>query len=182
MAKTEATEPKVFQRKDSPNYWVRFSIKGQGQIRMPLGTADEAEALQLAQREHQRAVLRAEEGLLAVKSSFEKVAREYSADLKAQVAAGEAKPYVERDYPPIIERYFIAYFGKRPIDAITSGEIQRYQVWRKAYWVTGPGKDVRYIEYERGGKRLSRPAKHEQPTLSCLRKEASLLRSLFTYT
>lgn len=181
MSSTHASAPKIFKRKDSPNYWVRFSITGQGQIRLSLGTSDEAEAQRLAQREYQRAVLRAEEGLLAVKSSFEKVAREYIAELKASVKTGAAKPYVQRDYPPVIERYFIVYFGKKPIDAITSGDISRYQSWRQSYWTSGPGKDIEFIEYERHGKRLRRPVKREQPTLSRLRTEASLLRSLFTY-
>lgn len=176
-----ATAPQIFKRKDSPNYWVRFSIKGQGQIRIPLGTADESEAQLLAQREHQRAVLRAEEGLLAVKSSFEKVAREYIAQLRSEVAAGEKSAHMGKDYPPIIERYFIPYFAKKPIDAITSGEIHRYQTWRRAYWLSGPGADIRFIEYERGGRRLTRPAKHEAPSESRMRGEASVLRAIFNF-
>lgn len=181
MGRIAANKPVLFLRKDSPNYWVRFTLKGQGQIRLALGTSDPAEAEKLAQREYQRAVLRAEEGLLAVKSSFEKVAREYIAELKAEVANGTKKPYVTRDYPPVIERYFIAYFGKRAIDGITSGDIHRYQVWRQSYWVSGPGAEIKHIEYERGGKKLYRPVKRDVPTSSRLRGEASLLRQVFTF-
>lgn len=181
MGRKAADKPSLFQRRDSPNWWARFSIKGQGQIRIALGTADEVEAQRLAQKEYDRAVVRAEEGLLAVRSSFEKVAREYVAHLRAEVAAGEKKAYVVRDYPPIINRYFIPYFGKKAIDAITSGDVARYHVWRKAYWINGPGAEIRHIEYVRGGKKLFRPVRREVPTTSRLQGEASLLRSLFNF-
>ena len=181
MGRKAVEKPTLFKRGDSPNYWARFSITGQGQIRIALGTADEAEAQRLAQKEYDRAIVRAEEGLLAVRSSFEKVAREYIAELKAEVLAGTKKAYVERDYPPVIERYFIPYFGKRAIDGITSGDIHRYQVWRQTYWITGPGAETKHIEYVRGGKKLYRPVKREAPTSSRLRGEASLLRQLFNF-
>ena len=181
MGRKAVEKPTLFKRGDSPNYWARFSITGQGQIRIALGTADEADAQRLAQKEYDRAIVRAEEGLLAVRSSFEKVAREYIAELKAEVLAGTKKAYVERDYPPVIERYFIPYFGKRAIDGITSGDIHRYQVWRQTYWITGPGAETKHIEYVRGGKKLYRPVKREAPTSSRLRGEASLLRQLFNF-
>jgi hypothetical protein len=134
---------------------------------------DEAEANTTAQKEFDRAIVRAEEGLLAARSSFERVPREYIAELKAEVASGAGKAYLTRDYPPVIERYFIPYFGKRSIDSITSGDIHRYQIWRQTYWISGPGTEVKHIEYERGGKKLYRPVKREAPTSSRLRGEAS---------
>jgi integrase len=181
LGRKAVDKPTLFKRGDSPNYWARFSIAGQGQIRIALGTDDEAEAQRLAQKEYERAIVRAEEGLLAVRSSFEKVAREYIAELKAEVLAGTKKPYVERDYPPVIERYFIPFFGKKAIDGITSGDIHRYQVWRQTYWISGPGAETKHIEYIRGGKKLYRPVKREAPTSSRMRGEASLLRQLFNF-
>lgn len=76
----------VFQRPDSPNYWVRFSIPGQGQKRIGLKTPDITEAARRAEREYQRALWSAEEGILPGKTSFDKVARQYLAS--AKTAAG----------------------------------------------------------------------------------------------
>lgn len=181
MGRIAGAKPTLFKRKDSPNYWVRFSLPGQGQIRIALGTADPVEAERLAQKEFGRAQVRAEEGLLAIKSSFEKVAREFIEEIRAEVTSGAKKAYLLRDYPPVIERYFIAYFGKKAIDAITSGDIHRYQVWRQSYWISGPGADIKHIEYVRGGKKLYRPVKRDAPTSSRMRGEASLLRQLFNF-
>lgn len=51
MGKTAANGPVLFLRNDSPNFWMRFCLKGQGQIRLALGTSNPAEAEKLAQRE-----------------------------------------------------------------------------------------------------------------------------------
>ena len=46
----------VIARGDSPYFWVRFSVPGQGQRRIGLKTMDEAEAFKRAELEYQRAV------------------------------------------------------------------------------------------------------------------------------
>lgn len=46
----------VFARGDSPYFWVRFSVPGQGQRRIRLKTMDEAEAYKRAELEYLRAV------------------------------------------------------------------------------------------------------------------------------
>lgn len=66
MGRKAADKPFVFKRADGPNYRARFTIKGQGQIRIALRTADESEANLIEQKEFDRAVVRAEEGLVAV--------------------------------------------------------------------------------------------------------------------
>jgi len=72
----------VFQRADSPNYWVRFSIPGHGQKRIGLKTPDLTEANKLAEREYNRAVWSAEEGILPGKTSFDSLACPGSAPLR----------------------------------------------------------------------------------------------------
>ena len=99
MGRIAGAKPTLFQRKDSPNYWARFSLLEQGQIRIALGTADPIEAERLAQKEFGRAQVRAEWGLLTFKSCFENVAREYIEELKAAVPNGAKKSNVLRDYP-----------------------------------------------------------------------------------
>lgn len=82
---------------------------------------------------------------------------------------------------PLIERYFIPFFDKKPIDAITDADVTRYAEWRKSYWTTGPGKDQTHLEYVRAGKRIKRPATELRrvPSLSSQRGEAVVLRQLF---
>ena len=94
MGRKAVDKPTLLKRGDSPSFWARFSIAGQGQIWMALGTADEVEAQRIADKEYGRAIVRAEEGLLAVRSSFEKVARDYIAELEAEVLSGTKKAYV----------------------------------------------------------------------------------------
>src|SRR5690606_37071585 len=108
----------VFLRKDSPYYWVRFSIPGQGQKRIGLKTDDPDEAAKLAERQYQRAVWSAEEGLLHGKTSFDKLAREYvaSAEKAAKAAPKQhSKAVADR---AVLDRYMIPFFGKSTITSI----------------------------------------------------------------
>ncbi|CAO4137234.1 hypothetical protein [Methylorubrum extorquens] len=49
----------------------------------------------------------------------------------------------------MIRRYFIGYFGDKPVDAVNEADLERYAEWRRTYWTEGPGKLVTHIEYER---------------------------------
>ncbi len=74
----------VFKRADSANWWMRFSLPNQGQIRLPLKTSDHHEALSKAVVEYQRAVFQAEHDLLPGKMSFDKVALGFLDSIKAE--------------------------------------------------------------------------------------------------
>jgi hypothetical protein len=52
----------IYRRKDSPNYWMRFSILGKGQVRIGLKTPDAEIAQKRAETEHMRYQLSAEDG------------------------------------------------------------------------------------------------------------------------
>ena len=58
------------------------------------------------------------------------------------------------DYAPTIERYLKPYFAGKTIDSITATDICKYRIWRREYWVTGPGSTINTIEYQRGGPQL----------------------------
>lgn len=171
----------VFLRKDSPYYWVRFSIPGQGQKRIGLKTDDPDEAAKLAERQYQRAVWSAEEGLLHGKTSFDKLAREYvaSAEKAAKAAPKQhSKAVADR---AVLDRYMIPFFGKSTITSINVPKLNQYMDWRRTYWTEGPGKDLLVIDYERNGKKLYRPARHIEATQSTLRREAVTLRAVFKH-
>ena len=171
----------IFQRQGSSNWWVRFSIRGEGQIRKSLGTSDEIEAQRKAAKLWHEAQYRKENGLRAVQRTFQSVADEFIEHMKELSRLGEKRFDRGDRIEPIVRRYFIPYFEKKPIDAITDGDISRYMEWRKSYWITGPGKDQTHIEYERKGRRIKRPATDMRrvPSLSSQRGEAVVLRQLF---
>ncbi len=74
--------------------------------------------------------------------------------------------------PAFIRRYLIAFFGEKDIDAISGRDIEAYLEWRKAYWLTGPGKDITEIRYERNGRSIRQPlAEKRMPTVSRQRGE-----------
>ncbi len=71
----------VHKRKDSRNYWMRFSITGHGQQCIALRTADLSEAYEVAEGKYQEAAFKAEHGILEGKTSFDRLAKEYVSSL-----------------------------------------------------------------------------------------------------
>lgn len=169
----------LFQRPDSPNWWMRFSITGHGQKRIGLKTPDFELACVLAEREYQKAVWSAEAGVLQGKTSFSKLAQQYL-DRLDRLRITDPKQDTKYFHDKgIIDRYLVPYFGKKTITSITHAKVQEYLEWRRQYWTTGPGKDEYAIKYERDGKQFSRPVQHIEPAQSTLRREAVTLRNVF---
>ena len=171
----------LYQRIGSSNWWVRFSIRGEGQIRKSLGTPFETEAQQKARKLWHEAMYRAENGLRPVQRSFAQVAEEFIEFVDWQSKRGERRADLGKRTEALIRRFFIPYFGQKAIEAISDHDVARYLEWRKSYWSTGPGKDETHLEYERHGRRLRRPITFMQrsPSLSTQRGEAVVLRQLF---
>jgi len=175
------TEFKLYRRKDSPNYSMRFSVRGHGQVRIALQTDDLVEAESRARREHLRYQLRAEDGTYSPPKRFDLVANEYIADLENRVKFGLLKPYRAANEPAIIRRYIIGFFGQRQIDAITESLIQQFISWRHTYWIDGPGKDIQKIEYRRGPNRLFQKARHKVASVSTVRGNCAVLNNIFKF-
>jgi hypothetical protein len=176
---------KVFKRPPNGRYYMRFSIRGQGQQRASLGTTDPIEAERRAQSKWVKACALAEAGLSVSKKQFERIAEDFIAGIELAVQRGEKAEYQARQYPMIIRRYFVEFFGKRLMSAIKPEHIDEYWAWRKEYWITGPGSKHPLIAYERTIKgrttRIFRPVKEGYPSASTLHKEALLLRQLFEF-
>jgi integrase len=169
----------LFQRSDSPNWWMRFSLAGHGQKRISLKTPDAELARVLAEKAYNKAVWSAEAGVLEGKTSFSKLAEQYLGRLDT---LSQTNPKHRTKYhhdKGIIDRYLVPYFGKKTVTSITHARVQEYLEWRRQYWTTGPGKDEYAIKYERDGKQFSRPVQHIEPALSTLRREAVTLRNVF---
>ncbi|MDP2780919.1 hypothetical protein, partial [Devosia sp.] len=107
MASDLLTDYELYKRKDSANYWMRFSVKGKSQIRLSLKTSDADEAETRAKREHLRYQVRAEDGHLATSKLFHVVAQEYADSIEGQIKLGLKKDYRAQQDPQIIKRYLI---------------------------------------------------------------------------
>jgi hypothetical protein len=145
----------IFQRADSTNFWVRFSIPGQGQKRISLKTSDFVEAKKLADEKYRRAVWSAEEGILPGKTSFDRVAREYLIHAEMVARANAAKHSKVAADRAVLTRYMIPFFGKSTVTSINAPKLYEYQDWRRCYW---SGK--RGIAYRIRAER-------EAPTTAC---------------
>lgn len=169
----------LFRRKDSPNWWLRFSIAGHGQKRIGLKTPDAELARVLAEKEYNKALWSAEAGVLEGKTSFSKLAEQYLDRLDKLSQANSKHLTKYRHDKGIIDRYLVPYFGKKTVTSISHARVQEYLEWRRQYWTTGPGKDEYAIKSERNGKLFVRPVQHIEPALSTLRREAVTLRNVF---
>ena len=175
----------LYRRPPNGRYYVRFSIKDQGQQRLSLGTSDPIEAERRAQAKWVKACALAEVGLSVSKKQFERIAEEFIAGIEQAVQRGEKAEYQAKQYPTIIRRYFVAFFRHKLMSAIKADDIDAYWDWRKEFWITGPGSKNPLIEYTRVVKgkttRIFRPVKEGYPSKSTLHKESLLLRQLFEF-
>lgn len=171
----------LFQRAGSTRWQMRFSVRGQGQIKRSLDTDDRAEAERRANEIWYEATYRAKQGLTARAHTFSSVAEEYIAQILREVERGERRADQGKSEPAMIRRFFVGYFGSRPIDAITNTDLERYAEWRRTYWTEGPGKLVTHIEYKRAGHRLQRPVRRVAPSVSRQRGETMVLRGLLRW-
>ncbi|KQO69143.1 integrase [Methylobacterium sp. Leaf87] len=168
----------LFQREGSTRWQMRFSLRGHGQIKRSLNTDDHAEAVRRADEIFYEAAYRAKQGMSAKVHTFEAVAEEFIQLILREVERGERRADQGKSEPSLIRRFFVGYFGQKPIDTITDTDLERYVEWRRTYWTEGPGKLITHIEYERGGHKLRRPPKRTAPALSRQRGEAVVLRAL----
>ena len=168
----------LFQRKGTKNWSVRFSMKGR-QIRKSLETDDRQDAERRAYEIWAEASYRAKNGLEPTTMPFSKVAEAFIEQILQEVERDERSQHHARDWPPVIRRYLVGFFGERPIDGIAEPDLERYVEWRRQYWLTGPGREVTHIHYERAGRSLKRSVQHAAPSISRQRGELVIVRALF---
>ncbi|WP_152529665.1 hypothetical protein [Aliihoeflea sp. 2WW] len=116
----------VFQRKDSPNFWMRFSLPGHGQKRIGLKTPDRDEADKRAEQEYQKAVWSAEKGILEGRTSFDKVARQYLAHVEALGLTSQRHKKLAIADRGVIERYLIPFFSRATVTSINQTKLNAY--------------------------------------------------------
>uniref|UniRef100_UPI0037C104A8 tyrosine-type recombinase/integrase n=1 Tax=Devosia sp. TaxID=1871048 RepID=UPI0037C104A8 len=171
----------LYQRKDSPNYWMRFSVKGKGQVRIGLKTPVREEAEARAATEHLRYQLRAEDWKFSSPKTFEKTATAYVKDLESQVSLGLKKPYRATSEGHVVRDYLIPFFGRDRIEGITEAKVQQFIRWRQTYWIEGPGKDVQRLEYVRNGRRYFVKVRRALPAANTIRGNCAVLSNVFRF-
>ncbi len=175
----ETNQPFVLFQRDGTNWSMRYSMGGR-QIRKSLGTTDRIEASRLANEIWHEQNYRLKHGLSIVEHPFDEVADEFIRKIEVEVERKERSADHLIYWLPKIRRFLIGYFGSKPIDKITSPDIERYLEWRKTYWTSGPGSAIELIRYEReDGRIFSRPAPRKVASPSTIKGEMVIVRSLF---
>lgn len=146
----------LYTRGDSANWYAGFRLPNGGRLQESLRTRNKAEAKERAIARYDEIKWRKKLGLTQDTVSFSQAADAWIEAIEGEVAAGVRKVRTVLDYKPVAARYLKPFFGDKPIDSITAQDIAKYRVWRRDYWIKGPGSLLKEIEYERGGKTLTR--------------------------
>ncbi|MBB2164008.1 tyrosine-type recombinase/integrase [Gluconacetobacter sp. 1b LMG 1731] len=160
----------LYQQSNTKNWLVRFSIKGQGQQRKSLGTDDYHQAYALASRYYHECLIRAEQGLAVKTKIVSGIADDW-------IAVGK----LTNPEKTALTRYIVGFWGEDKPESITSRTIPKFQRWRETYWIDGPGRDIKYVEYERDGKLIRRPPTRKIPSESTRHSEEVVLRKFLKF-
>ncbi|MBF0892700.1 site-specific integrase [Gluconobacter sp. LMG 1744] len=172
----------VFAR--GSNFYVRFSIKGQGQIVRSLGTKDEREAHRKAPMVYGEAIHRDSIGLSAKKKKFGQYCDEFLEHLQKRCDNGRIKETQRKRHHAVIDRYLREYFQDENIATITSGKIDHFWHWRDTYWTEGPGASIKQLSYERQGRVVHMPISprsRKPPSASSKANESQAIRAFFDW-
>ena len=174
----------LFHREDSPNIYYRIkhpTASGWLPARST-GTTDRREAQTIAEDDYLDVRHYAKHNVAVVSTAFNLMADAYLKDLQELIDRGKKKARNTVDYRPVIERYLKPFFGDTAIDQIGHKKITAYAKWRRDYWISGPGADIEFIEYERDGKIIKSPiTKREFPIIDTIKRENTALRRVFSF-
>jgi integrase len=146
----------LYTRGDSANWYAGYRLADGGRLQESLKTRNKAEAKERAIARYDELKWRKKLGLTQDTVSFAQAADAWITHLEGEVAAGTRKIRTVLDYKPCADRYLKPFFGDKAIDSITAQDIAKYRVWRRDYWIKGPGSLLKQIEYERDGKTITR--------------------------
>ncbi|OAN50590.1 hypothetical protein A6A04_17985 [Paramagnetospirillum marisnigri] len=130
----------LYQRPNSSMWQARIVREDGNAIVRSTGERNFDKAVEWARREKMRAEVLTEQGLDPHTKSFKSVAELWLAAIGRDPTN---KPRKISDYTKIVKRYHIPYFGKHKITQITQKTLADYEIWRAAFWQTGPGAEQR---------------------------------------
>lgn len=174
----------LYTRGDSANWYAGYRLPDGGRLQESLRTRNKAEAKERAIARYDEIKWRKKLGLTQDTVTFSQAADAWIEELEGQVAAGTRKVRTVLDYKPVADRYLKPFFGDKAIDSITAQDIAKYRVWRRDYWIKGPGSLVKEIEYERDGKTIIRKLtkkNRKAPSPQTINGENVVLRGIFEH-
>jgi len=175
-------EVTVYTRNDSPSYWVGIHMPDGGRLQQSLRTKNAEDARERALKLYDELVWRKRLGLTMQTKTFAEAAKAWLKHLEGDIRAGARNSRNLADYEPVVHRYLLPFFGERSIDTIKQPDIERWKVWRRDYWITGPGSQERHV-YMRHGKEIVSNKRHKRkaPSPSTINGENTVLRSVFKH-
>ena len=174
----------LYTRGDSANWYAGYRLPDGGRLQESLKTRNKAEAKERAVARYDEIKWRKKLGLTQDTVSFSQAADAWIAHLEGEVAAGTRKVRTVLDYRPVADRYLKPFFGDKAIDSVTLSDVAKYRVWRRDYWMKGPGSLLKQIEYERDGKMLTRKltkTNRRAPAPQSINGENVVLRGIFDH-
>jgi integrase len=174
----------LYTRGDSANWYAGFRLPDGGRLQESLKTRNKAEAKERAIARYDEIKWRKKLGLTQDTVSFGQAADAWIEALEGEVAAGTRKVRTVLDYRPVTDRYLKPFFCDKAIDSVTLSDVAKYRVWRRDYWIKGPGSLLREIEYERDGKPITRKLtkkNRKAPAPQSINGENVVLRGIFDH-
>jgi integrase len=174
----------LYTRGDSANWYAGFRLPDGGRLQESLKTRNKAEAKERAIARYDEIKWRRKLGLTQDTVSFSQAADAWITHLEGEVAAGTRKVRTVLDYRPVSDRYLKPFFGDKTIDSVTLSDVAKYRVWRRDYWIKGPGSLLKQIEYERDGKVITRKLTKKNrraPSPQSINGENVVLRGIFDH-
>ncbi len=151
------------------------------QIKRSTGETSYAKARKEADRLYTDALGNAAAGISNSSTGFRNIANAYLKEYESLIEAGERKPEAFRQEKSRVERFMIGFFGDQSIERIRQPDVNKYVMWRKTYWTSGPGKVEKLIKYKRGDQTLYRPIDRQKPKLATLHSDINCLRRIFAF-
>jgi hypothetical protein len=175
-------EVTVYTRADSPSYWVGIHLPNGGRLQKSLRTKKVEDARERAIKLYDELVWRDRLGLTQETKTFAEAAKAWLKHLAGDVRAGVRNSRNLADYEPVLTRYLLPFFGEKAIDSIKQPDVERYKIWRRDYWITGPGSKEQQV-YQRHGKAVVSNKRHKKaaPSASTVNGENTVLSSVFKH-
>ncbi len=165
------------QRQDPKNPYIFKNLQ----------TIDEAAAKNTALRWSIEVDGKCERGESLKPPTFEKVANHWLNWMQSRTTILDThgkpivKPSAYARHKSCVTCYLNPLLGDMPISDINEETMQNYVHDRANFYIDGPGKDKKFVEYVRNGKKLRRPLKTTPPSYSAINIERVAFNAIFKH-
>ncbi len=120
-------------------YQMRLKVAPQKYVWRSLKTRNKRDAVAAARREYYRAEIKREDGHAYIVPTLAKVIEEYTEQRELDNKRGKVGDGMLRQIKRV-QKFWIEFAGKKPIDAITNKELREFVEWRIAYYGKMPAE------------------------------------------